>query len=322
MCTQRQRQNTQRPPCVLFVLLFALCALFLACGAERTGEMSQPTPQAPALSARVVARYPHDSSAFTQGLAFVSEGPLKSALLMSQGQYGESALSVRSLESARPSHKSALPSSRFAEGVTALGERGLLLTWRAGEALLYQLPSALSEPLTTLSLLRYRGEGWGVAYHPTQGLVYSDGSATLRWLNSTPLLAQDPPEEGAPLEVVRELVVREGGRPLYQLNELEWVGALLIANVWRQERLVLINPSSGEVVASVNLEGLLSSEERPASFNPSSDVLNGVAWRPREGFNPAKSRDLAHLTREGGQLLVTGKRWPLLYELELEALAP
>jgi glutaminyl-peptide cyclotransferase len=279
-----------------------------------------------------VARYPHDSSAFTQGLAFVSEGPLKGALLMSQGQYGESALSVRSLESARPSHKSALPASRFAEGVTALGERALLLTWRAGEASLYQLPRTLRAPsspsvepppaLTTLSLLRYRGEGWGVAYHPTQGLVYSDGSATLRWLNSTTLLAQDPPEEGSPLEVVRELVVRERGRPLYQLNELEWVGTLLIANVWRQKRIVVINPSSGEVLASVNLEGLLSSEERPATFNPSSDVLNGVAWRPREGFNPAKSLDLAHLTREGGQLLVTGKRWPLLYELELDQLDP
>ncbi len=134
----------------------------------------------------------------------------------------------------------------------------------------------------------YDGEGWGLT-NDGERLIMSDGSAQLRFI--------DP----ATLQETHRLTVRDGGRPLRWLNELEWLpaGSLdaeprLLANVWQRDRIVVIDPASGEVTAELDLAELYPQRA------PGADVLNGIAWDARDGT-----------------LLVTGKRWPRLYRLRL-----
>jgi glutamine cyclotransferase len=84
--------------------------------------------------------------------------------------------------------------------------------------------------------------------------------------------------------------------PLARLNELEWIDGMIWANVWQTNRIVIIDPESGEVTGSVNLQGLLPPEE----YRAGTDVLNGIARNPADG-----------------SIWVTGKRWPFLYRIEL-----
>jgi glutamine cyclotransferase len=128
----------------------------------------------------------------------------------------------------------------------------------------------------------YTGEGWGLTQDGTR-LIMSDGSATLRFL--------DP----ATLREAGRLTVRDGTAPVLNLNELEFVRGEIFANVWQTDRIVRIDPRSGNVRAVVDLAGLL-----PASERARVDVLNGIAY-----------------DAEGNRIFVTGKLWPRLYEIEI-----
>ena len=110
----------------------------------------------------------------------------------------------------------------------------------------------------------------------------SDGTATIRVLDPTTL------------ETIRTFAVHDRGRPITRLNELEWVEGELLANVWMTDRIVVINPSTGDVTAWIDLRGLLSPEDR----SPETDVLNGIAY------------DAAN-----AKLYVTGKLWPKVFEV-------
>ena len=115
-------------------------------------------------------------------------------------------------------------------------------------------------------------------------LVYSDGSDKLFTMS---------PENG---QILAELKVTQNGQPVYRLNELEWVGGAIWANVWNTDRIVIINPDNGKITGTIDLTGLLPDEDRDAS----TDVLNGIAVDPRNG-----------------DIWVTGKHWPWLYRIEL-----
>ena len=134
-----------------------------------------------------------------------------------------------------------------------------------------------------LRTLPYPWEGWGLA---TDGkvLVSSDGSAKLRFLD---------PES---LREVREVTVKDGGRAVTQLNELEFVKGEIYANVWHSDRIARISPATGKVLGWIDLSGLLPADERPDR----EAVLNGIAW------------DAQH-----DRLYVTGKLWPKLFEIQL-----
>ena len=256
-------------------LLLALCLLAGPSPQAQGAPLeAQGTATAPAVhSYRVVNAYPHERGAFTQGL-IVDRG----MLLESTGGYGRSTLRRVELETGRVMEERRLPSHLFGEGLARAGERLVQLTWRAGRAFLYD-----PETLDPAGSFEYPGEGWGLTFDG-EHLVMSDGSAVLRFLE-LPDFAE-----------VRRLEVRDRGTPVERLNELEYVEGRIYANVWFDERIAVISPSSGEVEAWIDLRGIL-----PLPFRRSpEEVLNGIAYDP-----------------ENGRLFVTGKGWPRLFEIEV-----
>lgn len=198
----------------------------------------------------VVACYPHDPKAFTQGLLF-SDG----MLLESTGLNGESSLRRVRLETGAVVQRVSVARRYFAEGLAALGGELFQLTWETGVAFVYD--KGTFERRRTL---RYDGEGWGLATDGTS-LYMSDGSSTLRVLDPTTF------------QVTRTVHVLDGATPVTRLNELEWVDGRLFANVWLTDRVAIINPVSGAVEAWLDLTGL--GPPRDAITNA---VLNGIAY--------------------------------------------
>jgi glutaminyl-peptide cyclotransferase len=236
------------------------------------GERTPAAPQIESLRVHVVAKHPHSREAFTQGLLW-HEG----AMYESTGRYGKSELRKVRLEDGEVLARRALDSSFFGEGLALVDDRLIQLTWRSGIALVSDLESLEQE-----DMLRYPGEGWGLCFDGS-ALVMSDGSSILE--------LRDPDS----MELLRELTVWRGDRPVPRLNELECVGDDVYANVWQSDEIVRIDPATGRVTAVIDASGLLSPVEATRA-----DVLNGIAYRP-----------------ETETFLLTGKLWPHVFEVEL-----
>ncbi len=212
-----------------------------------------PTPapvRPPRYGYEVVATYPHDPAAFTQGLEF-HDG----VLLESTGRDDSGVRRVR-LEDGVVLAERDIEDRYFGEGLTIVGERVLSLTWTDGLGFIWDLDDL--EPQGTFS---YTGEGWGLTHDGTR-VILSDGEPHLRFL--------DP----ATLAETGTVPVTFMGRPLPRLNELEFIEGEVWANVWQTNYIVRIDPATGAVVGVIDLTGLLSD---PVA-NPSDDVLNGIAW--------------------------------------------
>ncbi len=202
----------------------------------------------------IVNAFPHDETAFTQGL-FFHDG----ALFETTGQYGESRLRKAALETGETLKNFPLPASVFGEGSTLWGDTIIVLTWRNKTGIVFDHDTFA--PQKTFS---YEGEGWGLT-HDGVRLIMSDGSATLRFLDPETL------EENGRLDVTLR------GSPLKNLNELEWVNGEIFANVWQSDAIVRIDPESGVVTGVIDMRHLLDEEE----ITPGrTDVLNGIAYDP------------------------------------------
>lgn len=222
---------------------------------------------------RVTDRKPQSRENYVQGLE-ISDG----YLYVSTGLYRKSKLLRYRFEDGSLETSRKVDSRIFAEGLTVLGDRVYQLTWHNRMVLVYS-----KDALQALEWFRIPGEGWGLT-HNGQELVYSDGSDQLHFLS---------PQTR---KITRSLSVRENGRPVTRLNELEWIEGMIWSNIWHTDRIVVIDPASGEVTASIDLQGLWPAAER-RSVN---DELNGIARNPADG-----------------SIWVTGKRWPWMYQIEL-----
>ena len=220
----------------------------------------------------VVKTYPDDREAFTQGLqykdGFLYEGT---------GLQGRSTLRKVKLETGVVLQKLSLPGQYFGEGISIIGDRIVQITWQSEVGFVWGLKDFKLQRQFT-----YKGEGWGLT---TDGknLYFSDGTDEIRIL------------DGTTLAELRRIRVRENGRPVRDLNELEWVDGEILANVWQTDRIVKVNPLDGRVTGSVDLSGLLSAGERAGT-----DVMNGIAY-----------------DAVGKRLFVTGKLWPKVFEIKL-----
>ena len=221
----------------------------------------------------VVQAYPHDPLAYTQGLVFD-----RGELFEGTGKYRESTLRRVELQSGRVLQSVRLPNDAFGEGITVRGGEVFQLTWRNQYGIVYD-----KSTLRELRRFRYNGEGWGLTHDGTH-LILSDGSSTLRFL--------DPKT----FRVVRQLMVRSGGRRVANLNELEYVRGEILANIWYKDYLARISPASGEVLGWIDLHTLV-----PDGLDRES-VANGIAY-----------------DAENDRLFVTGKNWPQLFEIRLVA---
>ena len=229
---------------------------------------------------RIVHTYPHDPHAFTQGLVFVD-----GSLYESTGLNGQSSLRMVDLETGRVLQSQPVDSKYFGEGLTAWGSTLVQLTWESHVALVYDRFS-----FRMLRTLSYSGEGWGLT-QDGKSLVLSDGSDTLRFF--------DP----ATFREVRRVSVTDRGKPVREINELEFIHGQIYANIWHSDRIARIAPASGKVLGWIDLKGLLP----PAEHSSPEAVLNGIAY------------DSGH-----DRIFVTGKLWPKLFEIQVvpEALKP
>jgi glutaminyl-peptide cyclotransferase len=205
---------------------------------------------AEAASFEVVAVYPHDANAFTQGLAIEA-----GRLYEGTGQYGASTVRRVDLASGRPEKQRALNPRYFGEGITILGGLLYQITWQNNVVVVYDL-----ETFEVQRTMQYDGEGWGLT-HDGRQLIMSDGSATIRF--------RDPQT----FAVTREIEVRAGGAPVPKLNELEYVDGEIWANIWYDDRIARISPGNGEVLGFIDLSTLY-----PATARNSEAVLNGIAY--------------------------------------------
>lgn len=220
------------------------------------------------LELEVVATYPHDADAFTQGLLWH-----RGRLFESTGMWGRSSLREVEIESGRVLRRVDLERQDFGEGLALAGDRLYQLSFQSEIGWVWDLAS-----FAKVGNFAYQGEGWGLTYDGAE-LIQSDGSSRLAFRSPVDFSLR------------RELSVVRAGRPLFYLNELEWVNGEIWANVWQSDEIVRIDARTGAVTASVDASRLLSPEERRHT-----DVLNGIAWDPeREVF------------------LLTGKYWPKLF---------
>ena len=230
-------------------------------------------PARAADSYRIVHAYPHDQQAFTQGLIYIA-----GHLYESTGIEGKSSLREEDLESGRILQFHDVPGQYFAEGLTDWGSTLIQLTWQSHIALLYDR--------ATFRFLRsfpVKYEGWGLT-HDTASLILSNGTATLHFF--------DP----ATFHETRSITVKDHGKPVLQLNELEFIHGEIYANIWHSDRIARIAPASGKVLGWIDLTGLLPASER----SNNEAVLNGIAY------------DAPH-----DRLFVTGKLWPKLFEIQI-----
>jgi glutaminyl-peptide cyclotransferase len=234
---------------------FAVFVLLAVSGLLPGAAAPLPPPASitPEYTFTVVHVFPHDTSAYTQGLAyrdgFLYEGT---------GRNGQSSLRKVRLETGEVLQQVNLEPEYFGEGITILRDKVYQLTWQSKVGFVYDLSS-----FRQLRKFSYSGEGWGLA---TDGhdLFLSDGTAEIRVLD---------PEN---FKEKRRLKVHDGSTAIDELNELEFVEGQIFANVWHKNRIARVSPQTGEVVGWIDLDGILSSVYR---LEPEA-VLNGIAYDP------------------------------------------
>lgn len=172
-----------------------------------------------------------------------------------------------------------IPGSYFAEGIAIVNNKIFMLTWETNICLIYDLHS-----FEQIGSFDYYGEGWGLAYDGI-ALIMSDGTNNLRFLN---------PED---FQILRTLSVQDNNKPIQNLNELEYINGEIWANIWMTNKIIKIDPNNGNVTAWIDLSDLLNYFDKDKKI----DVLNGIAF-----------------DKKNNRLFVTGKLWPLIFEITLE----
>lgn len=286
-----------------FLLLIAVSAVFACNGTSGTKtninnkNSSNSTKAAVALpvsSYEVVNTFPHDPKAFTEGL-FYHDG----FLYESTGQERKSSLRKVDLNTGKVVQKFDLPPESFGEGISMIGDKIYQLTWQEGICRVFD-----AKDFKLIREFEYQGEGWGMTTDGTN-LFMTDRTHVIRVMD---------PETFKP---VRQLVVlREDGKPLMQINELEFIKGEIWANIWHSEDpailgkpnyIVRIDPNSGKILGWIDLGGISPDDQpSPSSMHDPSDpkaenTLNGIAY------------DAEH-----DRIFVTGKNWKKLYEIRLK----
>ena len=242
-CIKKLNPSPRRVCVSIAVLFFIFLALIFG---------TSKAPAAPPwYDYEIIAIYPHDRHALTQGLLY-RDG----VLFESTGLYGLSSLRKVRLESGEVLQQRNLDHNYFGEGLADWNDTLIQLTWKGEKGIVYDL--ATFEPLQIFS---YSGEGWGLTRFE-DSLVMSNGSAELLFLD---------PET---LSEKRRVTVSAAGEPVMGLNELETVDGKIFANTWPTDTIVIIDPNNGKVTGRIDLAGLLPAADRSRYV----DVLNGIAY--------------------------------------------
>ena len=256
---------------------FSLCLLVsLACC---TSPSKKETIEGPALIPfKVRNTFPHDKQAFTEGLE-IHNGQLYESTGQENSWIGRV-----NINTGISDKMVVLDKKYFGEGITIINNKVYQLTWKSKVCFMYDL-----QTFRKVNEFHYGTEGWGMAHDSTR-LIMSDGTSTLYFRDTLTF------------GIKKKLQVKYQGKPVNNLNELEYMDGFIYANVWRTNWIARIDPTNGEVAGFMDLSPLVRQTQL---LSPQADVLNGMAWH--EG------------TRS---LLVTGKYWPYIYVLKMEGPGP
>lgn len=205
----------------------------------------------------IINSYPHDATAFTQGLIYVD-----GVLYEGTGLYGQSSLREVDLETGTVRTLSTIPEQYFGEGITLFDDKIYQLTWQNQTGFIYD-----QNNFELLDTFTYPTEGWGLT-HNGEDLIMSDGTNNLYFLDPNTLEITDQ----VPVFDAQE-------NPVVRLNELEYIDGSVYANIWQTNHIIQINPETGQVTAWIDLTDLLS----PDSLTQPVDVLNGIAYDAQNG---------------------------------------
>jgi glutaminyl-peptide cyclotransferase len=275
----RVKRRKRSPAILMWICLAAvvggLAIWFLVSGGA--GNPAADTVQeagARRFDYEVVRSYPHDPAAFLQGLLWHEGGFYEST-----GLYGRSTLRRVEFPSGKILKSISLQPDLFGEGLALVGNRLIQLTWKSKRGFVYDR--------TTFAPIRefqYDTEGWGITYDG-KSLIMSDGSSDLMYL--------DPNS----FEPLRKLAVTMNGKPIVNLNELEFIEGEIWSNVWQTDLIVRIDPGTGKVTSFLNLGGILPAGVRSGN----EDVLNGIAYDAQQK-----------------RIFVSGKLWPRIFEIRVK----
>ena len=266
------KENSFRNFVYIVPIILSVWSFSASCWAVESTSCTTSTSPARELSYKLVATYPHDTTSFTQGLT-IHNG----FLYESTGQLGDSSLRKLDIVSGDVIKQYKIKNNFFAEGVTVANNKLVQLTWKHGQAFVYEMDS-----LQPVGSFEYKGEGWGLVTKDDKYFI-SDGSENLKIINHSGKL-------------LGTVSVSDGGLPVKGLNEMEIVGDMIFANVWPTNCIAVINVSNGEVSAWLNLSRLYPHGLKAES----ATVLNGIAY-----------------SNERGTMFFTGKYWPVMYELKI-----
>ena len=238
-----------------------------------------PTEKAAIYGYKIINTYPHDSTAYTQGLEFHN-----GFLYETTGRRGQSSLRKVELTTGKVLQKIALANKYFGEGMTIVNDKIHWLTWQNKKGFTYDLETFKQEKTFKYGKSK---EGWGLSHNETE-LIKSDGTHKIWFLN---------PETH---EEKRSIQVYTKGRALDNLNELEYIDGKIYANKYLNSAIIIINPETGVAEGIVNLKGLTKEMQKTQKLKPEDEVLNGIAYDTKNN-----------------RLFVTGKNWGKLFEIAL-----
>ncbi len=259
-------------PYLLCGVLAAAAAWSVACGSSATEARGIQQ-----YGYEVVHEYPHDPTAFTEGLFY-----LNGYLYEATGLEAQSSVRKVKLETGEVVQKHDVPEAYFGEGIVAWKDRLLQLTYTTQVGFVYDLAT-----FGVKSQFSYPGQGWSMT---TDGkrIIMDDGTPEIRFWDPDTL------KETGRIRVTAE------GEPVSNLNEMEWVKGEIFANIWQTDKIARIDPKTGAVKGWIDLTGLLDPRFRLPGNQGAEQVLNGIAY------------DAGH-----DRLFVTGKFWPKLFEIRL-----
>lgn len=214
-------------------------------------ENSTTTENVPFYTYKIINIYPHDRSAYTQGLFFENE-----ILFEGTGLYGNSSLRKVELETGKILQKYDMSHDHFGEGITLYENKIIQLTWKSNIGFVYD-----KDTFELLQQFNYSTEGWGITFDGTH-LIMSDGTSMLHFLDPETFIE------------ISKIEVSDNNSAVTLINELEYVNGEIYANIWKTDRIARIAPETGKVVGWIELTGLLNSVD----YDQSVDVLNGIAY--------------------------------------------
>lgn len=252
--------------------LLILMSFLVSCRSETAPVATPGTPPAaeskknapattpgglPIWTYEIVNTYPHDTSAYTQGLVW-HDG----FLYESAGQYGRSSLRKVELETGKVLKRTEVPAEYFAEGLALLKGRLFQLTWQEHKGFVYDLNT-----FNKTGEFTYEGEGWGLT-QDGKSLILSDGSNQLRFLD---------PQTFRVERAINVFEDNDSSRPLREINELEYIRGEIYANVWQTDKIIRIDPKTGKLLGVIDMSGILPGKRA----DEVDDVLNGIAFDER-----------------------------------------